>query len=156
MLIVPRCLVCGTKSDRVDLFRELQLSFPNTNYSENQTVQSMLVYYFKPEKLAEDNQCYCEICSQLTVREHITKIMAPPLKLFRYDPSSHQSIKMQHSICLDEQLIIDSWINQLYAVVIPCGSSVDSGHYFTISKDKNDWYQFNDGSVSRTSSEKLS
>ncbi|CAG9825446.1 unnamed protein product [Phaedon cochleariae] len=77
-------------------------------------------------------------------------------KLFRYDPSSHQSIKMQHSVCLDEHLIIDSWIYQLYAVEIHYGSCVDSGHYYTISKDKNDWYQFNDGSVSRTSSDKLS
>ncbi|CAG9816013.1 unnamed protein product [Phaedon cochleariae] len=114
ILTVSRCLVCGTENDRVDLYRELQLPFPNTNYSENQNVQSLLDYYFEPEKLTEDNQCYCEICNRLTVREHITKIMeAPPrlistLKLFRYDPSSHQSIKMQHSVCLDEHLIIDS------------------------------------------------
>ncbi|CAG9821356.1 unnamed protein product [Phaedon cochleariae] len=56
MLTVSRCLVCGTESDRVDLFRELQLSFPNTNYSENQTVQSLRDYFFEPEKLTEDNQ----------------------------------------------------------------------------------------------------
>ncbi|CAG9821258.1 unnamed protein product [Phaedon cochleariae] len=42
MLTVSRCLICGTESDRVDLFRELQLSFPNTNYCQNQTVQSLL------------------------------------------------------------------------------------------------------------------
>ncbi|CAG9818099.1 unnamed protein product [Phaedon cochleariae] len=144
MLTVPRCLIRGTDSDRVNLFRELQLSFPNTNYNENQTVQSLLDYYFEPEELTEDNQCYCKLCSPLTVREEITKIMeAPPrlistLKLFRYDLSSHQSIKMQHFVCLDEHLIIDSWIYQLHAVVIHCGSSVDSGHYFIISKDNND------------------
>ncbi|CAG9813038.1 unnamed protein product [Phaedon cochleariae] len=113
---------------------------PNIKNYEDKTVQSLLDYYFKPGKLTEDNQCYCEMCSRLTIREHLTEMMKTPsrlifsLILFRYDPSSHQSIKMQHFVCL----IINSWICRLHAVVVHCGSNVESSHYYTISKDKND------------------
>ncbi|KAG5889725.1 hypothetical protein JTB14_010199 [Gonioctena quinquepunctata] len=159
-LTVSHCGECGTKSERVDNFRELQLSFPN--HSENQTVQTLLDYYLQPEKLTGDNQYQCELCSRLTDSERVTRIVeAPPrliltLKHFRYDPTSHQRTKLLQTVALDEHLMLDNCRYELYAAVVHCGSSVDSGHYYTFAKDTpSNWFKFNDCSVTRATPEDL-
>ncbi|KAJ8924752.1 hypothetical protein NQ315_000905 [Exocentrus adspersus] len=159
-ITVSRCDLCATKSERADNFRELQLSFPNN--SDNQSVQKLLQYYLQPEKLRGDNQYHCDVCGTLTDGERITRIVeAPPrliltLKHFRYDPASQQRTKLLQRVELDERFSLGSYEYELYAVVVHCGSSVDSGHYYTFAKDKSDWYKFNDSSVTKASSEDLS
>lgn len=37
----------------------------------------------------------------------------------------------------------------LFAAVIHCGSTLDSGHYYTLGNDGGQWYKFNDCIVSR-------
>ncbi|XP_018576734.1 ubiquitin carboxyl-terminal hydrolase 35 [Anoplophora glabripennis] len=156
-ITVSRCDVCSTKSERADNFRELQLSFPNN--SDNQSVQKLLQYYLQPEKLHGDNQYHCDICTTLTDGERITRIVeAPPrliltLKHFRYDPASQQRTKLLQRVELDERFALGDYEYELYAVVVHCGSSVDSGHYYTFAKDKSDWYKFNDGSVMKARSD---
>ncbi|CAG9839379.1 unnamed protein product [Diabrotica balteata] len=158
-MTVSRCGECTTTSERVDDFRELQLSFPN--HSDNQSVQTLLDYYLQPEKLSGDNQYHCDICSRLTDGEKITRIVeAPPrliftLKHFRYDPTSHQRTKLLQTVVLDDYLTIDTYRYELYAAVVHCGSSVDSGHYYTLAKDKAQWYKFNDSFVSRATTDDL-
>lgn len=159
-ITVSRCDVCTTKSERADNFRELQLSFPNN--SDNQSVQKLLQYYLQPEKLHGDNQYHCDICATLTDGERITRIVeAPPrliltLKHFRYDPVSQQRTKLLQRVELDERFSLGDYEYELYAVVVHCGSSVDSGHYYTFAKDKSDWYKFNDSSVMKATSDDLS
>jgi len=58
------CGECGTKSEREDNFRELQLSFPPN--SDNQSVQDLLGYFLEAEKLCGDNQYRCDVCNRLT------------------------------------------------------------------------------------------
>ncbi|KAJ8975315.1 hypothetical protein NQ317_000494 [Molorchus minor] len=158
-ITVSRCGECATKSERADNFRELQLSFPN--HSDNQSVQTLLDYYLQPEKLSGDNQYHCDICGRLTDGERITRIVeAPPrliltLKHFRYDPASQQRTKLLQRVKLDRQVHLDKYQYELYAAVVHCGSSVDSGHYYTYAKDEEDWYKFNDCSVIKTTSDEL-
>lgn len=156
---VSRCGECDTKSERVDNFWELQLSFPNN--SDNQSVQTLLNYYLQPEKLSGDNQYHCEVCDCLTDGERVTCIEeAPPrliltLKHFRYDQASQQRTKLLQSVKLDNHVQLETGQYELYAAVVHCGSSVDSGHYYTFAKDGDEWFKFNDCSVMRTMSEEL-
>ncbi|EEZ99989.1 ubiquitin carboxyl-terminal hydrolase 35 [Tribolium castaneum] len=156
---VSRCGECDTKSERVDNFWELQLSFPNT--TDNQSVQTLLNYYLQPEKLSGDNQYHCEVCDCLTDGERVTCIEeAPPrliltLKHFRYDQASQQRTKLLQSIKLDNHVQLDTGLYVLYAAVVHCGSSVDSGHYYTFARDGDEWFKFNDCSVMRTMAEEL-
>jgi ubiquitin carboxyl-terminal hydrolase 35/38 len=156
---VSRCGECDTKSERVDNFWELQLSFPNN--SDNQSVQTLLDYYLQPEKLSGDNQYHCEVCDCLTDGERVTCIEeAPPrliltLKHFRYDQASQQRTKLLQSVKLDNHVHLDAGQYELYAAVVHCGSSVDSGHYYTFARDGEEWFKFNDCSVMRTMSDEL-
>lgn len=158
-ITVSRCSECSTKSERADHFRELQLSIPTP--SEGHSVQTLLDYYLQPENLCGDNQYHCDVCHRLTDGERITRIVeAPPrliltVKHFRYDQSSQQRIKLLQVVILDRYITLDDVQYELYAAVVHCGSSVDSGHYYTFAKDKSDWYKFNDCSVVKTSFEEL-
>lgn len=73
----------------------------------------------------------------------------------RYDPTSHQRTKLLQVVKLDQHLRLDHYHYELYAAVVHCGSSVDSGHYYTFARDKTDWYKFNDCSVMKTTPEDL-
>ncbi|CAH1169698.1 unnamed protein product [Phaedon cochleariae] len=156
---VSRCGECGTKSERADEFRELQLSFPN--HSDDQSVQGLLDYYLQPEKLSGDNQYHCDVCGRLTDGERIARVVEPParliltLKHFRYDPTSHQRTKLAQPVKLDEHLRLDAHRYDLYSAVVHCGSSVDSGHYYTFAKDTASWFKFNDGYVTRSTPDDL-
>lgn len=124
-------------------------------------MQTLLDYYLQPEKLCGDNQYHCDVCGRLTDGERITMIVeAPPrliltLKRFRFDPRSQQRTKLLQIVQLDKNIRLDKYQYELYAAVVHCGSSVDSGHYYTFAKDQSDWYKFNDSSVIKTSIEDL-
>lgn len=156
---VSHCEECGTKSEKVDNFRELQLSFPQT--SDNQSVQNLLDYYLQPEKLCGDNQYRCDVCDRLTDGERITKIVSSPthliltLKHFRYDSTSQTRTKLLQRVNLDNRICLEGVFFDLYAAVVHYGSSVDSGHYYTFAKDSTGWYKFNDSSVTKATEESL-
>lgn len=63
-LTVSRCAECGTKSEKVDDFRDLQLSFPQN--ANNPSVQSLMEFFLESEKLYGDNQYRCDTCDKLT------------------------------------------------------------------------------------------
>ncbi|CAH0546766.1 unnamed protein product [Brassicogethes aeneus] len=157
---VSQCDECLTKSERGDNFRELQLSFP-PSICEDQSVQTLLHYYLQPEKLSGDNQYHCDNCGRLTDGERVTKIIDPPqrlvltLKHFRYDPALQQRTKILQRVKLNSHLQLENQQYELYAAVVHCGSSVDSGHYYTFARDGSDWYKFNDCSVMKTTGEDL-
>lgn len=157
-MAVSQCGTCGTKSEYIDNFRELQLSFPSK--PENQSVQTLVDYYLQPEKLCGDNQYHCDTCQGLTDGERVTVITDHPprlvltLKHFRYDPASQQRTKILQHVKLDAHIHLGKDY-ELYAAVVHCGSSMDSGHYYTFAKDGQEWYKFNDCAVIRSSEEEL-
>ncbi|KAL3284292.1 hypothetical protein HHI36_018450 [Cryptolaemus montrouzieri] len=158
-MTVSTCDHCGRRSERSDNFRELQLSFPNN--SENHSVTSLLHYYLQPEKLCGDNQYHCDKCKGLTDGERVTHIIETPrrliltLKHFGYDSVSQQKTKLLHRVKLEDYIQLGEINYELYAAVVHCGSSVDSGHYYTFAKDNEDWYKFNDCLVLKTTAMQL-
>ncbi|KAH1008891.1 ubiquitin carboxyl-terminal hydrolase 35 isoform X2 [Dendroctonus ponderosae] len=156
---VSHCSECGTKSEREDDFRELQLSFPQD--ADNQSVQNLLDYFLQSEKLCGDNQYRCDVCDRLTDGERITKIIASPthlvltLKHFRYDHTSQTRTKLLQRVNLDNRICLEGTFFDLYAAVVHYGSSVDSGHYYTFAKDTAGWFKFNDSAVSKSSEDSL-
>lgn len=132
----------------------MQLSFP-CNFIEGQSVQSLLEYYLKPERLCGDNQYHCDKCNGLSDASRIFRINQPParlvltLKHFRYDATSQQRIKLLHRVQYDHVIKLGSVNYELYAAVVHCGSSVDSGHYYSYAKDGQAWYNFNDSCVTK-------
>lgn len=145
--------MCQTESVKADNFRDLQLSFPN-DFVEGQSVQNLLEYFFKPEVLCDENQYFCEKCKGLKDATRIFRVIQYParliltLKHFRYDAASQQRIKLLHRVKYDSVIKLGGLNYELYAVVVHCGSSVDSGHYYTYAKDNSVWFKFNDNFVS--------
>lgn len=73
---------------------------------------------------------------------------------YRYDPASQQRTKLLQQVKLDPIIQLQQQY-ELYAAVVHCGSSVDSGHYYTFAKDGQEWYKFNDCVVLPTTQEEL-
>lgn len=118
-------------------------------------------YYFQPEKLCDDNQYHCDKCHGLTDSERITKIVEFPcrlvltLKQFHYDPMSQLRTKLLQHVKLNTCINLENEEYELYAAVVHCGSSLDSGHYYTFARDDDDWFKFNDCVVIRTTHQEL-
>lgn len=142
-LSTTRCDKCKIQSEHTENFRELQLSFPSKCSSHS--TQTLLDYYLQPQKLCGDNQYHCNNCQGLTNGERATRITTPPLSLvltikhFRYDPDLHQHTKLLEHLKLDTSVHIDDGQYVLYAAVFHVGQSLNSGHYYTIARDGQDW-----------------
>lgn len=165
---VLKCLNCGTTSKQNDSFRDLQLSFPDTetNSKYQYSIEDLLDYYCSMERLDADNKYYCDICKMLCDGEKIINIVNPPrylvltLKYFKYDKKINMRTKLTHNVnhnpkisvkVLSEDGIGEYFVQyRLYAAVVHSGVSMDSGHYYTYGSDQPDdgsWYKFNDSFV---------
>ncbi|KAK9871640.1 hypothetical protein WA026_013020 [Henosepilachna vigintioctopunctata] len=158
-MTVSTCDSCSARSERIDNFRELQLSFPND--SDNHSVSSLLHFYLQPEKLCDDNQYHCDACKGLTDGERLTHVIQAPRRLiltikhFGYDSATQQKTKLLHRVKLEDYIQLGDVNYELYAAVVHVGSSVDSGHYYTFAKDNEDWYMFNDCLVVKATTSQL-
>jgi ubiquitin carboxyl-terminal hydrolase 35/38 len=175
------CSSCNGNSINIDAFRDLQLSFPEKNEDENAmgdtqyNVQQLLEFYFTTEELTllGDNQYHCDNCKILCNGIRCTEILEPPrnliltLKHFRYDSRHHTRSKLLYKVYHDEVINVNvkesfssnytrSVEYMLYAAVIHSGTSLDSGHYYTIAREAdNKWFKFNDSFVTKSSLEEL-
>ncbi len=78
-MTVSKCDSCGTKSERIDNFRNLQLSCPKN--PKDQSITTLIHYYLQPEKLDGDNQYHCDTCNTPTDSEKVTLIIEPHFRL---------------------------------------------------------------------------
>ncbi|XP_037034866.1 ubiquitin carboxyl-terminal hydrolase 38 [Bradysia coprophila] len=168
--IVYKCLNCGTTSKQNDSFRDLHLSFPDTetNSKHQYSIEDLLDYYCSMERLDADNKYFCDICKMLCDGERTINIVNPPrylvltLKYFKYDKKINMRTKLTHNVnhnpkisvkVLSEDGLSEHFVQyRLYAAVVHSGVSMDSGHYFTYGSDQPDdgdgrWYKFNDSFV---------
>lgn len=177
------CSTCNSKSIVIDSFRDLALSFPEKEGNQEDwddashvefSVQELLNFYFTSEQLTEQNQYNCERCKRLCNGSRITELLQSPknliltLKHFHYDPRYHTRSKlmikkMSHNEVIEVKVRTAQDTNisrtvkyQLYAAVVHSGHSLDSGHYYTIAREKDQtWYKFNDSHVTISSLQEL-
>lgn len=165
--ITHKCLSCGTTSQQNDSFRDLQLSFPDTeaNPKHHYSVEELLDYYCSMELLNADNKYFCNNCKMLCDGERTINIVNLPrylvltLKYFKYDKKINMRTKLTHNVSHSPKISVKyssengPMMHQqyrLYAAVVHSGVSMDSGHYYTYGSDQPDdgsWYKFNDSFV---------
>lgn len=166
--IVYKCLNCGTTSKQHDSFRDLQLSFPDTdtNSKHQYSIENLLDYYCSMERLDADNKYFCDICKMLCDGERLINIVNAPrylvltLKYFKYDKKINMRTKLTHKVHHSPKISVKVSSEdglpahcvqyRLYAAVVHSGVSMDSGHYYTYGSDQPDdgsWYKFNDSVV---------
>lgn len=174
------CSSCKSKSVSIDSFRDLALSFPEKEKNEDDwdngteySVQELLDYYFTSEQLTldGDNQYHCEKCKILCDGVRCTELLQSPknliltLKHFRYDSRYHTRSKLLINKMFHNEIIQVNVRSgqesravsyQLYAAVVHSGISLDSGHYYTFSREKGQvWYKFNDSYVTTSTLHEL-
>lgn len=177
------CSLCKSKSIRIDSFRDLALSFPEKDKNEDAdidaeieySVQKLLDFYFTTEQLTleDKNQYQCEHCKVLCDGVRCTEMLQPPrnliltLKHFSYDSMLHTRSKLLLNKMIHDEVISvkvrptgsNNWRivkYRLYAAVVHSGFSLDSGHYYTFAREKEDtWYKFNDSYVSTSTLHEL-
>ncbi|XP_023945863.1 ubiquitin carboxyl-terminal hydrolase 35 [Bicyclus anynana] len=157
-----QCGSCQSSSFSRDLFRDLQLAFPEKPEGKQHSVQSLLDYYFSKESLCGDNKYQCRECGDLrdaersVVIENTPKYLILVLKHFKVDVKNLKQTKLMHYVHYNQTISLPTVPNQatsaaytVYAAVIHKGRTIDSGHYYTLVKDNGEWFSCNDCSVKK-------
>ncbi|XP_038216349.1 ubiquitin carboxyl-terminal hydrolase 35 [Zerene cesonia] len=154
------CVQCRSSSLSRDVFRDLQLAFPEKPEGWQHSVQSLLEYYCSKESLTGDNQYECNDCGGLRDAERSVIIETTPkylilvLKNFKFDAKLQVQTKLMLSMLHNMTITLPTVRSQqdhssyiLFAAVIHAGTTLDSGHYYTLAKDSDQWYMYNDDVV---------
>lgn len=158
-MTVFTCGECSSHSEKIDNFRELPLCFPDEEddgYAEKHSVSALLDLYLRPEKLCGQNQYHCDKCG-LMDGEKVTRIIQAPrrlimtLKHFKYDFRMQRKTKLLHRVKLEEYIQLNGVGYELYAAVVHHGTNADHGHYYSLAKEDEQWYKFNDNIVKKLS-----
>jgi ubiquitin C-terminal hydrolase len=92
-----QCLHCGTRSDRPESFYDVLLQVEPKVESD---LAMALMRYTKPEKLAGDNQYYCDKCDakKNAVRSQLLRRLPPvlifSLNRFEFDMKTYERVKV--------------------------------------------------------------
>lgn len=80
----------------------------------------------------------------------------------RFEPKLQVQTKLMHSMYYNHTVTLPTVRSQavhasyaLYAAVIHAGTTLDSGHYYTLAKDSNQWHIYNDDVVSSSDESQL-
>ncbi|KAG6465284.1 hypothetical protein O3G_MSEX015049, partial [Manduca sexta] len=152
------CTVCHSSSLSRDVFRDLQLAFPDKPDSSQHSVQSLLEYYCSKESLSGDNKYQCRDCGCLRDAERSVLIETTPkylilvLKNFKFEPKVQVQTKLMQPMHHNQTVNLPTVRNNhsqhssysLFAAVIHNGTTLDSGHYYTLAKDNDQWHIYND------------
>ena len=111
-------------------------------------------YFVLPEHLSGENQYQCDSCGGLRDAQRSIKILQFPshlvltLKRFHFNSKTGQRAKLLRRVECSENIELQSQPYKLYAAVVHSGSSMDTGHYYTIARDEGPvWHIFNDSTV---------
>lgn len=168
LLTRVECTDCHSSSLSRDVFRDLQLAFPDKPDGMQHSVQSLLEFYCSKESLSGDNQYQCRDCGELRNAERSVLIETTPkylilvLKNFKFEPKLQVQTKLMHSMFYNHNITLPTVRSQtvhasytLYAAVIHAGTTLDSGHYYTLAKDNDQWHMYNDDVVSASNESQL-
>jgi len=169
-----QCMDCENISCGVTTFTDLHLPIPATtsiatprlphlpNISITRaraklSVQDLIKSYLEPEHLIGDNQYHCNNCKGLRNAVKTIQIKTAPKHLvitllrFKYIASNRRKVKLLRNI--DCPRIIDLPVGDgqvryhLYCVVVHFGQTSEGGHYYTLVRDKEEWYKVSDEEV---------
>jgi len=117
-------------------------------------VQDLLDYFVSPEQLSGENKYQCDTCGGLQDARRTIQILQSPshlvftLKRFQFNSKTGQHAKLLHQVQCSESVELCNQSYKLYAAVVHSGSSMDTGHYYTVARDENlMWHIFNDSLV---------
>ncbi|PSN39447.1 hypothetical protein C0J52_17694, partial [Blattella germanica] len=150
-----KCLQCQAESVHTDHFRDIQLAFPpGCSPTQELHIQELLDYFILPEHLSGENQYRCDSCVGLRDAQRSIKILQFPshlvltLKQFQFNSKTGQRAKLLHRVQCSENIELHNQPYKLYAAVVHSGSSMDTGHYYTLARDQSlAWHIFNDSTV---------
>ncbi|KAL4705685.1 hypothetical protein ACJJTC_018758 [Scirpophaga incertulas] len=162
------CTVCHSASISRDVFRDLQLAFPEKAEPLEYSVQNLLEFYCSTEYLTGENKYSCRDCGALRDAERSVLIEATPkyliivLKNFKFEPKLQVQTKLMHTVYHNHDIVVPTTRQSkghvsynLYAAVIHSGTTLDSGHYYTYAKHNDKWKIFNDHVVTDAKSTML-
>jgi ubiquitin carboxyl-terminal hydrolase 2/21 len=153
------CFECHNVVYKFEPFNILSISIPE----DATTLEQCLEHFEKPELLTDDNQVRCEKCGKNTdtIKRifiwEISSVLIIHLKRFKmngkYAEKNNTSIHFPIvDLTLDKNYHPNykrEYKYNLYGIVNHSGD-VGSGHYFAYCQNfmDNNWYQYNDSSVS--------
>ena len=116
--------------------------------------------FIKEEAMKGDNQCYCQNCKGLRDAKVSSIIyFTPPYLIINFDYGKDKKFKPS-KVEFGEVIELEGFTDEkctkkdyeLIAVSSHMGKSGPSGHYTAYCKDtnKNEWYEFNDSSCSKS------
>lgn len=157
------CKMCSEYIDNDDYFREIQLAFPEKPANgERYMLQELMDYYYANEILKNNVKFLCRNCKNFQVPNREGVIVICPrylifvIKTFRYDMKLRRQSKLMHRLYCNDTVDLKSLATPLtpsaytlYGAVIHSGTSIDSGHYYSVAKDNGQWYDFDDEVVTR-------
>ena len=122
--------------------------------------------YIKIDRLAGDNQYYCNFCKKLCDADIYTKILKPPKNLLINIDYGKNKKYMPKFIKYDDEIDITKYLNDYsgkpirYKILGICSHFGDSGSYghyiaFCRNKQNSKWYKFNDAMVSECGTEEI-
>ena len=122
--------------------------------------------YIKTDRLAGDNQYYCNFCKKLCDADIYTKILKPPKNLLINIDYGKNKKYMPKFIKYDDEIDITKYLNDYsgkpirYKILGICSHFGDSGSYghyiaFCRNKQNSKWYKFNDAMVSECGTEEI-
>ncbi|XP_034839587.1 ubiquitin carboxyl-terminal hydrolase 35 [Maniola hyperantus] len=156
-----QCTVCNASSLSRDVFRDLQLAFPDMPEGRQHSVQSLLNFYCSEESMSGENQYLCHDCDGLrdaarrVLVETTPKYLILVLKHFRFDSKNQEQAKLMHAVYYNNNVTLPTVRTQavhasynLFAAVVHAGTTLDLGHYYTLAKDNGIWHKYDDCLVS--------
>lgn len=159
-----RCLKCNISEEVFEPYNNLSLSIQDTNSS----LQDCLDDYFQNEQIIDTwkcDKCNETGCNKSSVLWTLPNYLIINLKRFKQNGSFTsknnnlitfplKDLNLTQYVSKDKN-DMNNYIYDLYAVNYHSGN-LDGGHYFSACKNLDgNWYNFNDGNVSRYNSANL-
>lgn len=143
-IICPKCNHISKSNDNIN---KLYLSI------NSDRLEDMIINYLN-EYLDDDNRYKCDKCNNnvnAKIEREIIKL--PKYLIITLKRYSNQNSKINRDIYMYKEFKLDK--NYELRGIIYHSGSTNGGHYVYYGKKNNNWYLYNDSSVSRINDEKL-
>lgn len=129
------------------------------NADERLTLEMCLEQFFKPETLGEKDMVICGKCNERgratkTLQpEHLPDVLLIQLKRFVHEGHGLYGKKVRDPVVFQDTLDVPKVFKDRYrlkAVTFHHGYGLSSGHYTCTAKVGDEWYNFDDSTVTKT------